>query len=153
MKKGAIFSSCRKYRYVLWRIWDESKPLIMFIGLNPSIADENKDDPTIRKCINLSKYWGYGGFYITNLFAYKSTDFNKIKSIDNPIGKENDRWIKKIIKRASDIVICWGNKGRYLNRDKELLKFIDNVKCLGMTKCGCPKHPLYVNSKSKFSNY
>ena len=70
--KGAYFSPCRKYRYALWRIWNQNKPYAMFIGLNPSIADEVYDDPTIKRCINYSKSWGYGGVYMTNLFSYVS---------------------------------------------------------------------------------
>ena len=73
MKSGAIFSSCRKYRYALWRNWDETKPCVMIIGLNPSTADENENDPTITRCINFAKSWGYGGVCVTNLFAYCAT--------------------------------------------------------------------------------
>lgn len=74
MNKGAKFSDCRKYRYTLWRIWNESEPCVMFIGHNPSTADEKEDDPTIRRCINYSRDWGYGGLYMVNLFAYRATD-------------------------------------------------------------------------------
>ncbi|HDR1569813.1 TPA: DUF1643 domain-containing protein, partial [Pasteurella multocida] len=74
MNNNAIFSDCGTYRYVLWRIWDTLLPRITFIGLNPSTADESNDDPTIRRCINFAKKWGYGGIYMVNLFAYRSTD-------------------------------------------------------------------------------
>ena len=73
LKSGAIFSSCRKYRYALWRNWDESKPRPMIIGLNPSTADEKENDPTIVRCINFAKSWGYGGVYVANLFAFRAT--------------------------------------------------------------------------------
>ncbi len=74
MKSDAELSKCRAYRYALWRTWDESKPFAMFVGLNPSTADELEDDPTIRRCINFSKLWGYGGLCMVNLFAYRATD-------------------------------------------------------------------------------
>lgn len=74
MKSDAELSKCRTYRYALWRTWDESKPFAMFVGLNPSTADELEDDPTIRRCINFSKLWGYGGLCMVNLFAYRATD-------------------------------------------------------------------------------
>ena len=64
MEKGAILSTDRKYRYVLTRIWDETKPTVVFIGLNPSIADEETDDQTIQKCIGYSKRWRYGELII-----------------------------------------------------------------------------------------
>jgi hypothetical protein len=74
MKKGAIFSECGKYRYALWRIWDERDPLVMCIGLNPSTANADDDDPTIRNLTTLFKASGFSGFYMTNLFALISSD-------------------------------------------------------------------------------
>ena len=71
--KNATFSSCRAYRYSLSRIWDKKKKLVLLIGLNPSTADEKVDDPTIRRCVNYAKNWGYGGFLMVNLFAYRTT--------------------------------------------------------------------------------
>lgn len=73
MNTNAILSEDRKYRYVLSRIWDESKPMVMIIGLNPSTADETKNDPTIIRCIDFAKSWGYGGVYMLNLFAFRAT--------------------------------------------------------------------------------
>ena len=88
MKKNAKFSACRKYRYALWRTWDESKPYVMIIGLNPSTADENKNDPTITRCINFAKSWGYGGVCVTNLFAFRATVPSDMKTSNDPIGTE-----------------------------------------------------------------
>lgn len=90
MKKTAKLSDCRTYRYELWRTWDESKPYAMFIGLNPSTADETEDDPTIRRCINFAKTWGYGGLCMTNLFAYRATQPEDMKRASDPIGNKND---------------------------------------------------------------
>ena len=73
MIKDAILSEDRKYRYILSRTWDETKPTVLFIGLNPSTADEKTDDPTIRKCINYAKCWGYGKILMANLFAFRNT--------------------------------------------------------------------------------
>jgi hypothetical protein len=74
VKTGAIFSDCRKYRFALRRNWDESKPYVMFIGLNPSTADEIENDPTINRCISYARSWGYGGLFMANLFAFRATD-------------------------------------------------------------------------------
>lgn len=89
MKKGAIISDCQQYRYALWRIWDETKPFVMFIMLNPSKADAETDDNTVRRCIGFAKSWGYGGIYICNLFAYRSTDPKVLLKVDNPFGDQN----------------------------------------------------------------
>ena len=100
---GATLSKCRKYRYVLLRVWDKSLPHIMFIGLNPSTANETQNDPTILKCIQYCKRWGYGGFYITNLFAYRSSSPDILKKSKKPIGLKNDYWILKTAKSAEKI--------------------------------------------------
>ena len=105
MEKGAILSTDRKYRYVLTRIWDETKPTVVFIGLNPSIADEEKDDQTIRKCIGYSKRWGNGKLIMVNLFAFRSTGPSLLKRVEDPVGPENDSYIQKYVSE-SDLVIA-----------------------------------------------
>jgi hypothetical protein len=77
-------------------VWDESKAYALFIGLNPSTADEKEDDPTIKRCINYSKKWGYGGLCMVNLFAFRATDPSDLKAFHEPIGLENDKWIKRL---------------------------------------------------------
>ena len=84
----AEFSPCRTYRYALWRWWDRSRPYAMFIGLNPSTADEVNNDPTVSRCIGYSRRWGYGGLCMTNIFAYRSTDPARMKAHSAPIGGE-----------------------------------------------------------------
>jgi len=96
MKTDAKFSTCRKYRYALWRIWDDSKPYAMIVGLNPSTADETKNDPTISRCINFSKDWGYGGLCMANLFAFRATKPSVLMSSNDPVGSANDDWLKKL---------------------------------------------------------
>src|SRR4051812_38069896 len=104
---GAIFSSCRKYRYALYRIWDESKPLVMFIGLNPSTANESKNDPTIRRVITFAKQWGYGGVYMMNLFGLVSPYPKDLLNSVDPIG-ENDIYLKQMKEKCSDVIFAWG---------------------------------------------
>lgn len=145
------FSPCRQYRYTLWREWDQlfNKEYAMFIGLNPSTADETKDDPTIRRCIGFAKAWGYGALCMTNLFAIRSTDPNAIKAFESSIGIDNDYWIKECAKEAGIIIAAWGNHGKYVGRDKQLAKMVTNLHCLGITQTGAPKHPLYLPKGSK----
>jgi hypothetical protein len=145
MKTGAILSKDRKYRYVLSRIWDESKPMIMIIGLNPSTADETKNDPTITRCINFAKSWEYGGVYMLNLFAFRATLPKDMIEEEEPIGNENDSYINKYSKLSEKVVCAWGNDGSYKNRSKEILSKINNLYYLKLNQSGEPSHPLYLN--------
>lgn len=143
--KGALLSSCRQYRYVLWRIWDTTKPTVMFICLNPSTADEQDDDKTVIRCINFAKSWGYGGLYMTNLFAYRSTDKSILYSIKTPIGEQNDSYIFEYTKKADKVIAAWGNDGCHLNRSQCISQLIPHLFCLEINQTGEPKHPLYAN--------
>mgnify|MGYP000036960742 FL=1 len=144
MNKDAKFSSCRTYRYTLWRVWDDSKPYAMFIGLNPSTADETDDDPTIRRCVGFAKNLGYGGLCMANLFAYRATDPSVMMSARDPVGPENDEWLGRLSSNAGIIIAAWGNNGKFLGRSKAVLCFIKNVQCLKVNNSGEPSHPLYI---------
>lgn len=150
---GASFSECRKYRYALWRIWDKTKPLVMFIGLNPSKADENKPDPTIRRVRKLAMNFGFGGFYMCNCFAYVSTNPDDLKDFSNNM--ENDSWLYNISKTCSTIVFAWGNFDvvKQQGRDKELIKMFPYAKALKLTKNGSPWHPLLVPKDVELINF
>ena len=143
MYKDAKLSDCRKYRYALWRIWDSEKPYTLFIGLNPSTADETKDDPTICKCVNYAKDWGYGGLCMANLFAFRATYPSEMKEAQDPIGPENDAWLKRLAKDAGVIVGAWGNHGVFRERSKIVASMLPNIKCLKQNVTGEPAHPLY----------
>lgn len=148
--RQTIFSTCRLYRYTLWREWDlMNSQYAMFIGLNPSTADETKDDPTIRRCIDFAKQWGCGALCMTNLFAFRATNPKVMMAQSSPIGHENDNWLACCARDARFIVAAWGNKGRFLGRDEEVLKIVDNLDCFGLTKEGCPSHPLYLPKNSQ----
>ena len=158
--KGAELSNDRVYRYSLWRKWSKSKAMIMFIGLNPSTADENEDDSTLTRCVNFAKAWGYGGIYMMNLFALR-TKAPKIL-LKHPLpngyteamyGNWNDYWLKLRASECMTIVAAWGTKGNYLDRDKEVMKIIPNMKCLRLTKNGFPEHPLYLSKDTKLISF
>ncbi len=154
IERKTIFSPDRLHRYTLWREWDMFDPsYVMFIGLNPSTADETNDDPTIRRCINYARGWGYGAICMTNLFAFRATDPCVMKTAIDPVGPENDAWLIRCAKEAALIVAAWGMHGRYLARDEYVLKIIDNVMCLGQTKEGYPRHPLYLLKTAKPERY
>ncbi|HBI04838.1 MAG TPA: hypothetical protein DDY49_12510, partial [Paenibacillaceae bacterium] len=93
MRNGAIVDETGNYRYSLWRSWDERKPKVTFIMLNPSTADETYDDLTITRCINFAKRWGFGTLEVVNLFAYRAPDFGEIMEVNDPVGVKNDEYI------------------------------------------------------------
>jgi hypothetical protein len=153
VNKNATFSDCRKYRYALSRTWNGKKKTILFIGLNPSTADEKIDDPTIRRCINYAQNWGYGSLLMVNLFAYRATLPTELKNVKNPIGNDNDLHILELSKKADLAVAAWGNEGTLLNRDKEIKKILPNLMCLKINKSGQPAHPLYQKKDLKLIKY
>ena len=152
IKKSAVFSKCRKYRYSLTRSWNSADGYVLFIGLNPSIADETIDDPTLTRCINFAKDWGYGGLIMVNLFAYMSTYPTDLKKVKLPIGNNNNKHILKNHQKSQLTVAAWGNDGHFLKRDKEVLKIISNPMCLNINKSGQPAHPLYQKKNQELIN-
>ena len=151
--KGAEFSSCRAYRYTLWRWWEKSKGYALFIGLNPSTADETQDDPTIRRCINFAKSWGYGGYYMANLFAIRATDPKVMLRHPEPVGQDNTLWIRQLSLGAGIVIAAWGTQGGHRGRDRDVMGMLGTVHCLDITKHGFPKHPLYVRGDTRPKRY
>ena len=144
LKSSAVFSDCETYRYALWRIWDESKPWVAIIGLNPSKADEIKNNPTINRCISFAKSWGCGGVCLINLFAFNAPVPVEMRQAKDPVGPDNDKWLAKIAQTAAMVVAAWGNDGSYLERSAAVKALIPNLYALKMNKSGEPAHPLYL---------
>ncbi len=149
MKNTAKLSECRKYRFALWRTWDDTKPYVMFVGLNPSTADETTDDRTLTRCMSFAKSWGYGGVCMANLFAFRATAPSDMKAAKDPIGAENNDWLKKLANEAGLIVAAWGNDGAYLDRSEQVKKMLPTVHCLKLNKSGEPAHPLYQKANTE----
>lgn len=144
MKGKTIFSPCRKYRYTLWREWIGGEGYAMFVGLNPSTADETLDDPTIRRCIAFAKAWGYAGLCMTNLFAFRATQPEDMKAASDPVGPDNDLHLKALAEGAGVIVAAWGVHGTYRGRHNAVRAMLPELRCLALTKDGHPGHPLYL---------
>jgi len=147
IEKTAILSPCRRYRYALWRKWDEiqhGKGYAMVIGLNPSTADETEDDPTIRRCMAFARSWGYSGLCMANLFAYRATDPREMTTTSMPVGEENDTYLVDLAKKADVVVAAWGANGGHMGRDAVVRALIPNLHYLRLTKSGYPGHPLYL---------
>lgn len=155
MNRGAIFSNDRNYRYVLWRVWDDALPKVAWIGLNPSTADETKDDPTIRRCVGFARDWRYGGIYMLNLFAFRATSPKVMKAAVDPVGLENDWYIRDYAGfRSKRVIAAWGTHGDHRNRAQHFAGKCElALACLGLTKGGCPKHPLYLPAATRLIVY
>lgn len=147
MKMGATFSPCRRYRYTLHRIWQPVQPLMCWVLLNPSTADETRDDPTIRRCMTRAINTGFGGIEIVNLFAWRSTDPKVLATLPDPVGPENDLFIRQAAQRAGQVVCGWGKNGALKQRGKFVLGLLHGVcepYALRMNADGTPEHPLYI---------
>jgi len=151
--KGAIFGGPGDiFRYTLDRVWDFNLTRVLWCMLNPSTADADKNDPTIRRCINFTKAWGYGGLHVCNAFALRSTDPTLLYKAADPVGEMNDSYIVDLRMRCSIVICAWGQHGKFNGRDQHLLKLLakfGDVHCLKLNTDGTPRHPLYVSSKTK----
>ena len=160
---GAVFSPDRLFRYKLWRCWDYGPSLIV-IGCNPSVADETSDDPTIRRCIGYAKREGLAGLVMLNVHPYRATDPRDLQRYERSvIGQSapitiNAEHIRHTIRDSqivwgqSYVLAAWGNHGeKYAERtNQELVALGVGVACLGMTRRGQPRHPLYMRADAPF---
>lgn len=154
----ALISPCGAYRYWLARVWEMRKPILIWIMLNPSTADANLDDPTIRRCMSFARENGYGGILVVNLFAFRATKPEDMKAAADPIGPDNDDWLQRVFEYAKDTnsnVACgWGVHGALRDRDWAVAERAEiaglTPLCLGHSKEGSPKHPLYIKGGTPF---
>lgn len=155
------FSPCEKYRYTLTHSWDKEKLFvprqpraaekrIMWIGLNPSVANEDQLDPTLRRIRAFSHNWGFRSFVMTNLFAYRATLPRDMLLQTDPVGPENNLFLASEAMFAEMVIACWGTHGSHLARDMTVRKLIDApLFCLGVNDDFSPRHPLYVPGAQK----
>lgn len=143
----ATLSDDGRYRYLLTRQWGQEPPLT-FVMLNPSTADAEQDDPTIRRCIGFAQRDGFGGIVVVNLFAYRATDPRELLAADDPIGPDNDATLVALVGASGQTVAAWGAPGGEYGRERA--KFVHSIATrrplasLGTTLHGHPRHPLYV---------
>ena len=150
MLRGATFDPTGAYRYHLWREWDATLPAVTFVMLNPSTADAEQDDPTIRRCIGFARAWGYGRIEVLNLFAYRATSPRELFAAPDPEGPRNGEHLAAAL--GSGVVVAWGNHGRRAFVGAREMASRD-AHCLGVTALGEPRHPLYVRSDSALRSY
>lgn len=151
MYRAADFSPCGQYRYRLVRDWSDSAEAVpvTFIMLNPSTANAEHDDATIRKCMKFARTWGYNRLEVVNLFAWRSTDPHVLPEVADPIGPDNGKWLASAM-GAGDIVVCaWGAHGKVRGIGDVVLRWVKQrhpykVHALKRNKDGSPQHPLYI---------
>jgi hypothetical protein len=143
------------YRYELSRVWDESKPVLFVIGMNPSTANSAFDDPTLYKVRHYAESWGYGTLLMGNVFAYRATDKKRLLEVSDPVGPENDQYLLDMADRAKLILFAYGSPHKsLLYRGPEVARLLARkharkLHVLELSKSGVPKHPLYLKSMLK----
>jgi len=163
--RAAVISKDGVYRYLLMRVWEERKPGVAFCLLNPSTADADVDDPTVRRCVGFAKRWGFGRLSIVNLFAYRATDPQQLRAAEKRgidiVGPDNDYMLRDVLDSldsADEFVLGWGSL-THRNRKQRVKAVLDmlgpgsSCKCMGTTKDGDPRHPLYLSNSVQLERY
>ena len=149
-ESGASYSSCLRWRYLLWRRWGASRPAANFLMLNPSTADELKLDPTCSRARDYAERWGYGALVVTNVFAWRATDPAAMKVVADPVGPENDAAIASAARESALVVCAWGNHGAHLERSARVVSLLKRagvrLHALRVNGSGEPAHPLYLKA-------
>lgn len=156
--RSAAFSDCRRYRYTLEIIWDASRQKLVIIMLNPSTADEIRNDPTVERMERRARMLGFGGVIVLNLFAFRATDPRDMKRQQDPVGDMNDQFIRQHLEAAlasgGTVFVGWGAHGTYAGRAGQVAAMMASIGvspvCLAVTNSGQPVHPLYQPYEAPF---
>ncbi|QFT58547.1 hypothetical protein FIU94_06865 [Sulfitobacter sp. THAF37] len=144
----AVYSECECYRYSLTRVWDSRASRVMFVMLNPSTATEVQNDPTVERCERRARHLGYGGFRVTNIFAWRATDPRDMRAAADPVGSDNDATLSEGARWADHVIAAWGVHGAHLGRGPQVAAMLMALDVplyhLGLSKDGHPRHPLYL---------
>ena len=157
VRKSAFIDSSGQYRYWLTREWNDGLPRLGICMLNPSTADHEKDDQTLRKCIGFAKSWEFGSLKVVNLFALRSSSPKALKHASDPVGPLNAYAILEAASEVETMLVAWGSHGGLMDRDRAVLDLLKGqplkLVCLGKTKFGKPKHPLYISGSAQFIQF
>lgn len=151
VERWAEISEDGAYRYVLGRQWDESLPECVFIMLNPSAADDTRDDPTIRRCMSFAQKFGCGSLLVGNLYAFRATDAADLWQAAEPTGGyRNTQSLTELLHRGRVVIAAWGARARQCRVDEVLrIRGADRLMALSFTKSGASRHPLYVRGDAE----
>lgn len=148
----AVISKCRNFRYFLKRNTGLKQPMIggvLFVMLNPSTADASTDDPTLRRCIGFAKKWESSSVVVANLYAYRATNPKDLLNTEDPVGPRNNGWLYRLLSEYDDVVCAWGANAKPDRVEQFMTLAAESqcrTRCLGITKHGAPRHPLYIKS-------
>lgn len=154
----ATLSDDGVYRYRLDRIWDPDAPRALFIMLNPSTADATTDDPTIRRCRTFAHREQLGGFTVVNLYALRSPDPAALLDHPDPVGPDCDHHLLQAMRHPHVAIAAWGAHPFAERRAEYVARLVVNatnttLRCLGRTKHGHPRHPLYVKGDAPLERF
>ena len=154
MRGWAAFDASGRYRYRLRRWWAPG-PRVAFVMLNPNRADASTDDPTIRRCVGFARRWAYGSVDVVNLFGYRTRDPHDLLRVADPVGPDNDRHLARAIDAADFVVCAWGASRVAQRRasDARGLLARRDLRCLGRTRSGAPRHPLYLRADTRLRRF
>lgn len=149
MHRSAVLSDCGRYRHILRRSWDIARPGVTFVMLNPSTADAEKDDPTVRKCIGFADRLGYGHLNVVNLFDFRATKPADLKAAGYPCSPDSWHWIAKSISECPDVICAWGANARDTFRTTVVFEYVrylspGRIRALRLLADGTPEHPLMI---------
>lgn len=156
---SAVISNCKRYRYRLDRDVQAHGLVFAYFGVNPSTADAEKDDQTIRKLKGFTQIYGGSRFIVGNPFAARCKEVKKLATINNPVGTDNEYYLHRIINEADILIPCWGNRSKvpeilHSHFDSLLAWLIRSGKpvcTFGLTKSNDPKHPLMLGYDTKLT--
>lgn len=152
--RGAVLSADLRFRYVLWRTRELGGKKVNFVGLNPSTADAQRDDATIRRCFGYARDWGYGVLLMTNLFAFRATYPVDMLNSPDPVGPDNDAWLAAVARECDLVVLCWGDHGDFMSERADSVRaMFPQAMHLGLTGKGNPRHPLRLPKTLKPSPF
>lgn len=154
----AIFSPCGQYRYGLYRTLSRYARAMLFVMLNPSIADGQTNDNTIRRCVSFARREGCGDLFVVNMFAWRATKpadlFRENAAGHDIVGPETKGWIRMLAGHVTQeylqrghIVCAWGPQGTFMRHDQTVLSWLSEygpLSCLGFAQDGSPRHPLML---------
>lgn len=136
------------YRYLLWRIFDPSLPVLLVVMLNPSVATHLQGDRTIDGLMRRARRFGYGGVVVANCFAFRATEPQVMRKAKDPVGPHNDAVLDLIFAQPLDVLCAWGVNATHLDRERNVTCTMENGTArphvLRLCAGGAPEHPLYV---------
>lgn len=147
-----LYSPDMVFRYAFGRWWGSTDlaSTAIWVLLNPATGDtERRHRPTLERCISRSRSAGYTGLVIVNLFAFRDTNPGNLRSARDAVGSANDEVLRVITKAGAQTIAAWGGKGRLRGRSGQVGPLLDAPMCLGVTKRGEPRHPLYVAADTR----